>query len=343
MSIPSYQTPAPLKYANLKQAIATKQSTQEKLTYILQTINKHPNIQFINLSNLNLNTIFRFDKIYAPTYLTIKKITLRYNRLTHMPNTSTLTNLEYLDLSHNQIYEFTGQLAPKLKHLNLKSNYINQFIKHLENPVKPHLNLTYLNINKNGFIGIPLGICQKFPNLKQFEYSNNKLDCPLNIQHFVNLIDVSYDLYHSVRTTRQDMTYPLPDFSNMTKLHTLTINIGFYKVDPVYQPLQVLLNSCPDLHRIIIMGLEKNIIDIKDGYISTLIINDAVALVDFGIFNFDLSKLTKIYFKKIQHRQTAFVNRVFETCGYTVDSVEKFEYTIYSLKPFDNMIDYMHI
>lgn len=105
----------------------------------------------------------------------LQKLELGHNRLKAIENISYFENLQFLDLSHNDIRSIDLVLFERLKHLtilDLAANNMaivkNSMEHKLESLEKLHLNdnrLSYLDIN----------VLRQFPNLKKLDLFNNQL------------------------------------------------------------------------------------------------------------------------------------------------------------------------
>jgi Leucine-rich repeat (LRR) protein len=183
-------------------------------------INRIVNMDTVLLKSLNLSTSKSkvFPNIYAPN---LEYLDLSANELKVFPNIYA-PNLEYLDLGVNDLTVFPNIKVQqttddalnlknnKLKHLNLKSNYI---AKIGASDLKSYNSIEYLNLAENPITDIDY-TAFNLPNLSeidiQFRISDYYIDSTLDYS----------TLYYSKGLP------PLAELKKIKKLKKLSINVG---------------------------------------------------------------------------------------------------------------------
>jgi uncharacterized protein YjbI with pentapeptide repeats len=167
-----------IKFSRETMNLIKRTNTNKKIELIRKILLDHCYIRYLNLSKQILSS-FPNTKNIDLAFLT--KINLSHNNLTFVPNFNSL-NVEYLNLSHNQIYKPDIVIGRSLKWLNLKNNFLSD----LNFLGGPHHDLLYLNVNNNKFKTIP-DLSDKFHNLREFNFTNNVLSVFPDINYYNNL------------------------------------------------------------------------------------------------------------------------------------------------------------
>lgn len=105
----------------------------------------------------------------------LKKLELGHNRLKSIENISYFENLEFLDLSHNDIRSIDLVLFQRLKHLRVLDLAANN-LAIVKNSMEQKLeSLAVLHLNDNRLSYLDINVLRQFPNLEKLDLFNNQL------------------------------------------------------------------------------------------------------------------------------------------------------------------------
>lgn len=105
----------------------------------------------------------------------LKKLELGHNRLKTIENISYFENLEFLDLSHNDLRSLDLCLFQRMKHLRILDLSVNNMAI-VKNSMEQKLeSLTVLYLNDNRLSYLDINVLRQFPNLETLHLFKNNL------------------------------------------------------------------------------------------------------------------------------------------------------------------------
>lgn len=259
-------------------------------TYLPYELSYFKHIQYLNLSNNNLDTI-DFTKLPS----TLKFLDLSENKIEVIPDQIIkLQNLTDLDLSNNKIHKIPANIDPelKLRKISLKNNKLERFEPALLNCS----NLEELNLSGNPIKEIPenISVLEKLRIL-----SINSCDirkCSDNFYKLKNIqtINVMNNNYFSMEYIA-DVRISLPDATEISYSDPVTKDTLL--MDPLY---------ITDIH-----NFDELLTQYKSG--------NSTSMTVFGdYFDFhNQSNLARIMYKKsIKYSTPTYYNVFLETANY---------------------------
>ncbi|KAL1399909.1 hypothetical protein pipiens_007858 [Culex pipiens pipiens] len=137
----------------------------------LHSIHIPSNLLHLDAERNRINTI-SYDTSTVPM---LKKLELGHNRLKSIENISYFENLEFLDLSHNDIRSIDLVLFQRLKHLRVLDLAANNMAI-VKNSMEHKLeSLAVLHLNDNRLSYLDINVLRQFPNIEKLDLFNNQL------------------------------------------------------------------------------------------------------------------------------------------------------------------------
>ncbi|CAF0897442.1 unnamed protein product [Brachionus calyciflorus] len=148
--------------------------------------------------DLSLNFFKEFDSsVLEPLKHNLENLILSNNKLEKFPDLSSLTEMNYIDMSYNLISEIDTKIPKKVKALTISNNKIANISSNIFNE---NSNLIFLDLSNNLISDIEKNSFQNLINLRILRLSHNLLSSIPNLSSMISLAEL--DLSNQGSTMR---------------------------------------------------------------------------------------------------------------------------------------------